>query len=188
MTFATSSTGESRPRRLATLLATASAFALAGGAFVQYGLGHSPCSLCVLQRLAYLGVLGLALVASAVPPRSRSLRGIAVLIVAVALAGAAVAVYQVGTNVLSVEVARCGRGPAAYFDDTPLEAVANWVLDAGGDCGNPVQFFGVVTMPQMGLAGLLVVVALGLRLAGVAFHRQPEAFRGDPSRMTRSTA
>jgi disulfide bond formation protein DsbB len=170
MTFATFSTGGPPPRRLAILLAAASALALAGGAFVQYGLGHPPCSLCVLQRLAYFGVLGLALVAAVVPQRSVASRGIAVLIVAVALAGVAVAAYQVATNLWSVEVARCGRGPAAYFDDTPLEAVANWVLDAGGDCGNPVKVVGFLTMPQLGLAGLLVVLTIGVRHAWVAFR------------------
>jgi disulfide bond formation protein DsbB len=173
MTFATFADA-SPPRRLALLLAAASAFPLAGGAFVQYGLGHPPCSLCVLQRLAYFGVLGLALVAAFVPPGRGASRAIAVLIVAVALAGVAVAVYQVATNLLSVEVARCGRGPAAYFDDTPLEAVATWVLDAGGDCGNPVRVVGFLTMPQLGLAGLLVVLALGLRHAWVAFRPREE--------------
>ena len=176
--------GSPSPRRVATWLAAVSAAALAGGAIVQYGLGHLPCSLCVLQRLAYIGVLGLAIVASVVPLRPTALRGMAVLIVAVALAGVAVAVYQVGTSLFSLEVARCGRGPAAYFEDTPLEAAGELGARRGRRLRDPVQVVGVVTMPQLGLAGLLVVLALGLRQAWLAFHRQPEAFSDDSSRMT----
>jgi disulfide bond formation protein DsbB len=153
------------PRQLATLLTVFTAVALAGGALVQYGLGHLPCSLCVLQRLAYVVVFGLALTASVFPLGPIGLRALAILVVLTALAGFGVAAYQVGANVFSVEMARCGRGPAGFFEDTPLEALANWLLDAGGDCGNPVQFLGFLTMPQLGLAGFLILVGVSLRLA-----------------------
>lgn len=158
------------PRQIAALLTIFTAAALAVGAAVQYGLGHPPCSLCVLQRLAYVVVLGLAATATVFPLGPLALRSVAVLVALAACAGLAVATYQVGTNVFAVEVARCGRGPAGYFEDTPLEALARWLLDAGGDCGNPVQLFGFLTMPQLGLAGFLIVLAVSLRFAWVAFR------------------
>jgi disulfide bond formation protein DsbB len=158
------------PRQVATLLTAFTGAALAGGTFVQYGLGHLPCPLCVLQRLAYIVVLSLALTASIFPLGLLALRSVAVLVAVAAFAGFAVATYQVGTNVFSIEVARCGRGPAGYFEDTPLAPLANWLLDAGGDCGNPVQFFGFLTMPQLGLAGFAIVLAVSLRLWWAAFR------------------
>lgn len=45
------------PLRLATLRAVGSGLALATGLFVQHGMGYAPCSLCVLQRLAFIIVL-----------------------------------------------------------------------------------------------------------------------------------
>lgn len=158
-------------RPLAVVLFVGSVVALGFGMFVQYGLGHLPCSLCVLQRLAFMALLLLALALSLLPVGPGVTRLLALLTVAAALAGLGVALYQVWIGFFPAEVPRCGRGPVAYFEETPLEPLANLVLEAAGDCGKPTRFFDLVTMPQLGLLGFIAAVAISLRIAVLAFRR-----------------
>ena len=159
-------------RSLAAVLALGCAVALAVGMLVQHGLGHPPCSLCVLQRLAFVTLLALGIALAVLPPAWSVHRPLALLAVLAALAGLGVAVYQVWIGFFPSEIARCGRGPAAYFEDTPLEALANWTLDAAGDCGKPVRLFDLVTMPQLGLLGFVAATAVSFRLAALAYRRK----------------
>lgn len=160
-------------RRVASWLAALCAAALSAGVLVQYGLDHPPCSLCVLQRLGFIAVLLFALPVAALPLRGTQLKVLAGLTLVAFLAGAGVATYQVWLGFFPEGLARCGRGPAGYFEDTPLEAVANLVLDAGGDCGRPVTFFDLVTMPQLGLATYVLLAPLVLRLQKLVWARRP---------------
>lgn len=163
---------------LARLLAAAAAIALAGGLVVQHGLGYPPCSLCVLQRLAFAATLVAVLPLAwgrCRPGVTAVLAGLALVSV---LLGLGVAVYQVALNAFPMEVPRCGRGPAAYFDDTPLATVAGWLLDAAGDCGKPPSFFGIVTMPQLGLLVFLMMTPPAVLLALRAWARLTRARGG----------
>jgi protein dithiol:quinone oxidoreductase len=162
----TSGGREARPA--ARLLVAACAAALAAGLFVQHALGYPPCSLCVMQRLAFAAALVLALPLALGRPGPKAFPVLAAAILAAVLLGLGVAGYQVWQNAFPSGVARCGRGIAGFFDDTPLEAVAGWLLDAPGDCAKPPRFFGIVTMPQLGLLAFLALLHPALRVAGAA--------------------
>jgi disulfide bond formation protein DsbB len=166
-----------RPRVVAGWLAAGCAAALAAGALVQYGLGHAPCSLCVLQRLGFVTALSFALPVAALPLRPMQRRVLAGVTLVAFLAGAGVAAYQVWLGFFPDGLARCGRGPAGYFEDTRLETLANFALDAAGDCGRPVTFFELVTMPQLGLTAYLLLAPTVLRLQRLVWSRNPARVR-----------
>jgi disulfide bond formation protein DsbB len=162
------------PRRLASLLVIGCFVALGGGLFVQHGLGYPPCSLCVLQRLAFIFVLLLTIpiaLFGASPAIAKLFAGPALL---AALLGLGVAFYQVWINAFPTEVARCGRGLAGHFEALPFEDFASWMLAAEGDCGKPVRFFGV-TLPQLGLLAFAVMTVAAVRLLRLSFRRSSRA-------------
>ncbi|MCC6562516.1 MAG: disulfide bond formation protein B [Xanthomonadales bacterium] len=158
-------------RQLATVLAVGSGLALATGLFVQHGLGYAPCSLCVLQRLAFIVVLIVTLpLAMFRLPRTATMVLVGLALVATLL-GLGVASYQVWMQAYPAEVGRCGRGLEAYFDDSPFETLANWVLAAEGDCGKPVTFLGLVTLPHLGLLAFAVMAGVALRMSWLSLRR-----------------
>jgi disulfide bond formation protein DsbB len=162
------------PRGLASLLVIGCFVALAIGLFVQHGLGYPPCSLCVLQRLAFIFVLLVTLPIALFGASPGVARMFAAPALIAALLGLGVATYQVWTSAFPAEIARCGRGLAGYFEDLPFEDFATWVLAAEGDCGKPVRFFGV-TLPQLGLFAFAVMTVAAVRLLGLSLRRSPRA-------------
>jgi len=153
-----------RPRLLAGLLAAACAAALGAGLFVQHVLGYDPCSLCVLQRLGFIGVLGAAVLLVALPGAYLLSIALAATMAATALGGLAVASYQVWLQAFPPLVSACGRGIAGYFDGWPFEAAIAWVLEAQGDCGRAVSPLGFVSLAQLGLVAFVLMSAATFRL------------------------
>lgn len=159
-------------RELATVLAVGSGFALATGLFVQHGLGYAPCSLCVLQRLAFIVVLIVTLLLAMFRlPRTATMVLVGLALVATLL-GLGVASYQVWMQAYPAEVGRCGSGLEAYFDDSPFKTLANWVLAAEGDCGKPVAFLGLVNLPQLGLLAFAAMAGVALRMNWFPLRRE----------------
>ncbi|MDH4022161.1 MAG: disulfide bond formation protein B, partial [Gammaproteobacteria bacterium] len=78
--------------RLANSLgALACAGLMAYALYVQHGLGLEPCPLCILQRLAVIGLGGIFLVAALHPAGATGRRVYGILLALVALAGSGVA-------------------------------------------------------------------------------------------------
>ena len=88
------------------------------------------------------------------------------------VSGLGVASYQVWMQAYPAEVGRCGRGLEAYFDDSPFEDLANWVLAAEGDCGKPVTFLGLVTLPQLGFLAFAAMAGVALRMNWFPLRRE----------------
>ncbi len=153
-----------RPRLLAGILAAACAAALATGLFVQHVLGYAPCSLCVLQRIGFLGVLVAAVLLVALPGAYLLSVALAATVAATALGGLAVASYQVWVQAFPPLIAACGRGIAGYFDGWPFEEAIAWVLEAQGDCGKAVSPLGFVSLAQLGLIAFVLMSAASFRL------------------------
>jgi disulfide bond formation protein DsbB len=156
-----------RPRVLAGTMAAACVAALSTGLFAQHVLGYMPCSLCVLQRLGFVGVMLFALPLAALPAAGATL-ALASLVLAAALGGLGVASYQVWLQAFPPLIASCGRGIAALFDGWPFEEALAWVFAAEGDCSQPVRLFGLVSLAQLGLGGFAVLSAASARLIWIA--------------------
>jgi disulfide bond formation protein DsbB len=166
------------PRSLAGIVSLGCAIALATGLFVQHGLGYPPCSLCVLQRVAFIALLLLSTPIAVFDMRPATVRLLTPFVLLAALAGLGVAAHQVWINAFPSGVARCGRGLAGYFEGLPFETVANWVLEAEGDCAKPVRFFGFVTLPQLGLVAFAAIAVLSGRM--VLLSRRVPMFASTP--------
>ena len=153
-----------RPRLIAGLLAATCAAALGAGLFVQHVMGYAPCSLCVLQRLGFIGVLGAAALLVALPGAYVLSVALAATVAAAALGGVAVASYQVWLQAFPPLIAACGRGIAGYFEGWPFEAALAWLLESEGDCAKPVSPLGGVSLAQLGLVAFLLMSAAAFRL------------------------
>lgn len=86
-------TPQSPSRKVLALVGLACAAAVGGALIAQHRFGMEPCPWCILQRLLFLTIAVLSLVAAALPwPVAR--RGLALLVVPVAAGGVAAALWQ----------------------------------------------------------------------------------------------
>ncbi len=155
------------------LVALASVAILGGAVWVQQAQGALPCALCVLQRMAYLGVLVLSLLAAlgfAVrsPALSRAALWLGLLAV---LAGLVFASKHMWLFFHPEQT--CGLDPlATRINGWSVTALAPWLLRADGLCSDIPDLFGLPLplLSGIGLAGLGVLMAACLpgarRLAG----------------------
>lgn len=152
------------PRKIASLAALLCAAALGTGLFMQHVLGFEPCSLCVLQRLAFVLALASALALLAGSGRAWWL-GWSVALLGCAGLGLGVATYQVWMQAFPPAMTACSAGIGAYLDGWPFETALHWVFDAQGDCGKPTYFVGKITLAQAGFAGFVLLFAASVQLA-----------------------
>lgn len=148
------------PRRLANLAAAAACAAMMGVAlYQQYGLGHQPCHLCILQRIAVIAI-GLTFLAAAVHgPGLRGARVYAALVGAFAAAGALVAVRNIWIQLQPTgSVPACTADLNVLIGMMPLHQALATVFMAGGDCQTVVAFLGV-SLPIWVLAAMLALAA-----------------------------
>ena len=144
-------------------LAAAGALGVLGGALWMQRQGFAPCPLCILQRMAYLGVLGFALAAAgAVRRGNAAVAGAAsALGVASAAAGLGVALRHVWLVLHPGQT--CGLDPlATVINNWSVTHWFPWMFRADGFCADTPSLFGL-SLPfwsALGfvfLAGLLVV-------------------------------
>jgi disulfide bond formation protein DsbB len=157
---------------LKKLLLALSLGAVAGSFVVQHGLGVDPCSLCVLQRLGYVGVAMFAgsLVACSRPSPCHVLTRV---ILALALAILGVAAYQTWLQAFPPPFSSCSAWLAMLLDDTPLERPWHFLMDAPGDCTEVTLRIAGLTLPQASLllSSLIATVAARLLFVGRSAER-----------------
>lgn len=118
----TSTVSVAGARRVALLLALASAAMLAGAFWFQYVEGLQPCPLCMAQRWAHAASLGIGLIAGLVAgPRSAPL--LLALLGLAFLTGAGIAGYHVGVEQHWFESAFCGSGDVVATTVEDLKAL-----------------------------------------------------------------
>ncbi len=140
-----------RELNLAGLFACAGLLGYAG--YAQFHLGLDPCPLCILERLGVAG-LGLVFLLAAVhDPGRTGARIYAVLIAALALAGAGIAARHVWIQHLPADrVPSCGPGLNYLLETFPLTKTLRLVLTGSGECARVVWRFLGLSMPEWVLA------------------------------------
>jgi disulfide bond formation protein DsbB len=151
-------------RRTGNMLGLVACIGLIGYAlYAQYGLGLEPCPLCILQRVAVIGVGVLFLLAWLQDPGDRGARIYGALIDLVAVAGIAVAARQIWIiNQPPGSVAECGASLDYMMAVLPLHEVLAKVLTGSGECAKVDWTLLGLNMPTWVLMSLVVVGSWGI--------------------------
>jgi len=135
------------------LLGFVSCFFIVGLALViqtQYNL--NPCPLCITQRMIFMGLGILFLIAAFIPPATLLKKALAGLQVLTALGGAGVAIrhWYLQANKDTI-ISDCGVGFDYMFENFPLEKALKLLFRGTGDCAAIDWTFLGLTLPQLGL-------------------------------------
>lgn len=150
-----------RPANLAGFIACAGLMAFA--LYAQYQLYLDPCPLCVFQRMAFIAIGILFILAAIHNPKGWGGRAYAVLIGLVAVDGAAIAGRHVWLqNLPPDEVPTCGPGLDYILESFPPGEALSMIFQGSGECAEiHWQFLGL-SMP-----GWTLIWFVGLGVFGV---------------------
>lgn len=159
---------------LAGLLASAGALLFAY--YLEYVQGLEPCPLCMLQRVAMLGVAVVCLVGTVHAPHAPGRRFYAVLAGLSAMAGAAIAARHVWLMHLPADqVPACGPGLDYLMDIMPWQEVLAQILRGDASCATVKGSFAGLSLPAWTLVYFLVLLFGALVGLFAPAHRDPYA-------------
>ena len=140
------------------------AFAL----YLQYVQGEDPCPLCMVQRIAFIVLGALFLVAALHGPGRTGAVVYGVLIFIVAAAGAAVAGRHVWLQSLPKHmVPECGPGLDYILERFPPGKALDLILRGSGECAEKGWTFLGLTIAGWALAWFIVLAFAAIALACV---------------------
>lgn len=147
------------------------AASMGGALYFQHVLMLQPCPLCVLQRVAIIGVGLFAAIGLMVGrPRARLLACAASLLCA--LTGAGIAGWHSWILAYPPESLSCGRPFQWFHEDFPLAVWLPKLFAGQGDClAIDWTFFGLA-IPHLSLIAFLLLIGA----AGVALRRARQQF------------
>lgn len=142
---------------------------LGAGLYLQHVVGLEPCPLCIFQRVAFIALGLVFLVAALHGPGRTGAIVYAVFGGVSAIAGAGIAARHVWLQSLPADqVPACGPGLAYMLEQFPLMRMLENVLSGSGECAESGwQFLG------LSIAGwsLIWFVVLGAYIVWLAWHR-----------------
>lgn len=146
-----------------TLVVTGAVMALAVALYMQHIKGLQPCTMCIIQRYAFV-VMGLSALLALITP----CRAIRIVMVALGTLGAIGGIAAAIRNlwVLSHPDILCGRDPVEMFlNGLPSAQWFPKAFVALGLCSDPIPPLLGLALPWWSLIGLLVLASLlGLSL------------------------
>jgi len=151
-------------RRLPFVLVTLWCAALLGfGYYLQFAQGLTPCPLCVFQRLAFFGVLVLALPGALLGPHKSGALVLSLLLTLTAGVGAAIAGRQVWLQHLPADrVPECGPGLDFLLETSRLTETIKTVLRGSGDCAKVDWTFLDLSIAEWSLINFVALMGLAL--------------------------
>ncbi len=136
---------------------------LAVAFYFQYAAYLQPCPLCILQRVAFMVVGGVFLVAAVHGPRGIGPRVYGGLAGLAAVGGAAVAGRHVWLQNLPPEqVPECGPGLGFMFETLPYTQALELIFRGSGECAQTHWTWLGLSMPAWSLAWLAALAALAI--------------------------
>ncbi len=131
--------------------------------FAQHVLLLDPCPLCVLQRVAVIGLGIVFLIAALHDPSGWGRRAYAASLAVIAAAGAGVAGWHFRLQNLSHdEVPACGPGLDYMLENFPLGDAMKMVFKGSGECAEVAWQVLGISMP-----GWVFIAIAGVGIAGV---------------------
>ncbi|MDP3608519.1 MAG: disulfide bond formation protein B [Methylophilus sp.] len=152
--------------KLGYLLGFALCFGIVALALViQTTYQLEPCPLCISQRMVFMGLGVLFLIAAFVPPKTVINTILMGLQVITALGGAGVAIrhWYLQANKESM-IADCGVGFDYMFENFPLEKAFKLLFRGTGDCAAIDWTLLGLTLPQLALISFVAFAAYAIWL------------------------
>jgi disulfide bond formation protein DsbB len=141
-----------RPRIWFLFVAVSCASMLGYGLYVQHVLFIDPCPLCVLQRLAFIWIGLVGLLAAIHNPGQKGRWTYAILLSIGGITGAGIAGRHVWLQSLPPElVPGCGMGLNYMLETMPFGDVLKEVFYGSGECAEVDWSFLGLSMPNWGL-------------------------------------
>jgi len=138
--------------------------------YLQYVVGEDPCPLCMLQRIGFIALGAIFLVAAVHHPRRIAGMIYGVLLLLVAIAGGAIAARHVWIQSLPEHlVPQCGPGLDFILSRFPLAKAMDLILRGSGECAEKGWTFLGLTIAGwslfwfVGLAVLAIVLTVRVR-------------------------
>lgn len=159
---------DAAPRRVLALLAAVCVAMLGFGLYLQYGVGLTPCPMCIVQRYALILVAVSAVLAGARGQKGWIFAWAALGLLAAGF-GAFVAARQSWLQWHPPEVVSCGRDFYGMIENYPLSRALPMIFRGSGDCtaidwtflGGSLANWAFVGFVGLGLALLSVLVRVG---------------------------
>lgn len=144
------------------------AFAL----YLQYYEGQEPCPLCILQRVAWIGLGAVFLVAAIHGPARIGATAYGVLLFLIAGVGAGIAGRHVWLqNLPRDQVPACGPDLDYMLRQFPLSETLQRVLSGTGECAESGWTFLGLSIAGWSLVWLVVMGAFAALLTVIAWRR-----------------
>ncbi len=139
------------------------------GLYLEHVVGLEPCPLCVFQRIAYIVVALVALIAAIHNPQKLFEKIYTGLMLIASLCGAGIAGRQVWLQHLPEDkIPECGPGLEYMLDVFPLADALKMILSGSGECAE-VQW----TFLSFSIAEWSILCFVGLTVASlIMFFRQ----------------
>lgn len=126
--------------------------------YVQYYEYISPCPLCILQRIAFIGMGIVFLIGALHAPRGAGRWVYAILVALFGAFGIGVAWRQLWLQTLPADqVPSCGPGLGYMLDTFPLAQTLKMVFTGSGECAEVHWTFLGLAMPAWSLICLLAL-------------------------------
>jgi disulfide bond formation protein DsbB len=136
---------------------------LGAAAYIQFGLGLQPCSLCILQRLCFI-LLGIFFFIHVIYKPARYMRIMqSVFIILFSLLGALLAGRQVWLQHLPPgQAPGCMPSLSYLLHNAPVSQILAIVFKGSTDCAEPQQAFFYLSMPEWSLIFFIIFIGLGI--------------------------
>lgn len=139
---------------------------LAFALYLQYVEHQDPCPLCILQRVAFIAMMIVFLIAAVHDPARRAAIAYSAMLVLIAGAGAAIAGRQVWLQHLPAgQVPACGPGLHYMLERFPLAQALQKILAGSGECAEAGWTFFGLTIAGWSLVWFMILAVFALIVA-----------------------
>ena len=140
--------------------------------YLQYVENQEPCPLCILQRVAFIAMMAVFLVAALHGPARRGAIVYSAILFLAAAGGAAIAGRQVWLQLLPPDrVPACGPGLSYMLERFPLMKAMEKILAGSGECAEAGWRFLGLTIAGWSLLWFVVLGVFALVIVTRARER-----------------
>ncbi len=152
--------------RIAYGLILACGLSLLGfGLYLEHAVGLLPCPLCIVQRIAFIAIMVVALVALLHAPRNFLGYVYSALIAVIAAAGGAIAGRQIWLQHLPEDqIPECGPGLEYMLETFPLAEALPMILSGSGECAEVQWRFLGLSIPEWSFLWFVIFCVAGVGL------------------------